>query len=133
MLSDQLCGIELGAVRELLGYMPFTPTGHVHPAIVGEFALRGRQVRVLDLRIRFGLPVTRTDDTVMIVVETLGVPFAVIVDSAVGLENLAAVQSTAARIDSRFIESVVPLRDQSLNLLNLNNTLIIPIPMPKAA
>jgi purine-binding chemotaxis protein CheW len=137
MLADQLCGIELSSVRELLGYMPFTPTGHVHPALVGEFDLRGQRVSVLDLRVRFGLPLTRTDDTVMIVVEASGQTVAMIVDSVTGLENLPSVSAISAihrsRIDQRFIASVVTVRDESLHLLSVNEAIVIRPPMPKAA
>ena len=137
MVGDQFCGVELSSVRELLGYMPFTPLNNGNPAIVGTFDLRGRNVRVVDLRIRFGRPVTRTDDTVMIVFESAGELTALIVDHAIGLETVAE-SSTAgiihrSLIEARFVTNVVTRNDRPLNLLNLANTLIAPSPMTKAA
>ena len=136
-LAGQSCGIELSCVRELLGYMPFTPTPADHPSIVGYFDLRGRSIRVLDLRIRMGLPVTRTDDTVMIVVDCAGETLAMIVDSVTGLENLATLAPVTLhprmRIDPRCLLGTARVGDHSLSLLDLARTIIIPPPLPKAA
>jgi chemotaxis signal transduction protein len=120
MLADLLCGIELSCARELLGYMPFALNAAEHPAVVGSFELRGRRVRVVDLRIRFGLSVTRTDDTVMIVVELAGETVAAIVDNVLGLEKPAALLPVDSNARSRFV-------------LDVARALIIPPPMPKAA
>jgi purine-binding chemotaxis protein CheW len=137
MLADQFCAIELSAVRELLGYMPFSPLTAEHPSIVGWFDLRGEPVRVMDLRVRFGLPVTRTDDTVMIVVESLGERFAVIVDSVIGLEKIAAISSIAlpprVRLDPRCVIGSATIQDRAMLLLDLAQTTFIQPPLPRAA
>ena len=137
MLADQLCGIELSCARELLGYMPFTPGGAEHPAVVGWLDLRGRRVRVIDLRVRFGLPVTRTDDTVMMVVEFSGETVATIVDNVLGLEKPAAIlpieSNHRPRIDPHFLIGVASVGDRSMLALDVARALIIPPPIPKAA
>jgi chemotaxis signal transduction protein len=137
MLADQCCGIELTSVRELLGYMPFTPTTGEHPAVVGWFDLRGRAVRVMDLRARFGLPLTRTDDTVMLVVEQLGLTMTLIVDSVIGLEKLPTFTELApnqrVRVDPRCAVGVANVQDQTILLLDIARTIVIPPPLPKAA
>jgi len=137
MLADQLCAIELSAVRELLGYMPFTPTSCDHPAIVGWFDLRGKPVRVMDLRIRLGTAPNRTDDTVMIVVDWSGVTLALIVDKCVGLENLSSVSPISftqrLRIDPRFTAGTATVQDRTIVILDIARTIVIPPPLPKAA
>jgi len=137
MLSSQLCGLELGAVRELLGYMPFKSSLGEHPSFVGWMTLRGKPVRVMDLRARFGLAMTRTDDTSMVIIESLGQTTALIVDSVVGLESLSSYWSIdsikRSRIDPRYALGVASVNDQSLLLLDLPRTIIIPPPLPKAA
>jgi purine-binding chemotaxis protein CheW len=137
MLADQLCGIELSSVRELLGYMNYAPNAAEHPALVGTFDLRGRTVRVMDLRVRFGLPVTRTDDTVMIVVEFSGESVAMIVDNVLGLENPQAIgpiqSNPVSRIDPRFVVGVAKVGDNSMLVLDVARTLVIAPPLPKAA
>ena len=137
MLADQYCGIDLSCVRELLGYMPYTTANAEHPAMVGWFELRGRRVRVIDVRSRFGLPVTRTDDTVMVITELSGETIAMIVDKVSGLERLASMSPIASnqrsRIDSRFLIGAAQIGDRRLLLLDLSRTLNVPRPMPRAA
>jgi purine-binding chemotaxis protein CheW len=137
MLADQLCGIELSCARELLGYMPYAPSGAEHPAIVGSLDLRGRRIGVIDLRVRFGLPVTRTDDTVMVVVEFAGERIAMIVDNVLGLEKPAAISpiesNVRSRVDPHFVIGVASVGDRSMLVLDVSRTLIIPPPMPRAA
>jgi purine-binding chemotaxis protein CheW len=137
MLADQLCGIELSCARELLGYMPFAPGGAEHPAVVGSLELRGRRMRVIDLRVRFGLPVTRTDDTVMVVVEFSGETVAMIVDNVLGLEKPAAILPIGSNghlgVDPHFLIGTASVGDRSMLVLDVSRTLIIPPPMPKAA
>lgn len=137
VLADQLCGIELSSVRQWLGYMPFTPVTGEHPSLVGTLDLQGRQTPVIDLRSRFGLPTTRTDDTTMIVVESNGSKTAMIVDKTLGLQRptqLAPVYSLSrSRIDPSVIAGVATIGNQSLIILDLSRTLTTPPRLPKAA
>jgi purine-binding chemotaxis protein CheW len=137
LLADQLCGIDLSSVRELLGYMPFTTAASEHPAVMGHLSLRGQPVRVMDLRVRFGLPVTRTDDTVMIIVEFSGALLALIVDKVTGLERIAKIDPLSLRpqmrIDPRCITGTAAIGDRMVWLLELARTVVIPPPLPKAA
>jgi purine-binding chemotaxis protein CheW len=137
MLADQLCAIELSCARELLGYMPFTPDIAEHPAVAGWFDLRGRRVRVVDLRIRFGLPVTRTDDTVMVVIELGGETVAAIADNVIGLEKPAEILPVGSggqtRVDPHFLIGVANVSDRTMLVLDVARSVIIPPPIPKAA
>ena len=137
MLADQFCGFELSCVRELLGYMNFTPAPGEHPAVAGYFDLRGRSVRVLDLRLRFGLPATRTDDTAMIIVDLAGAQIAAIVDKTVGVENLGTqapfAASTRSPIDPQCILGTVAIREKPLILLNAARSMTTLPPLQKAA
>ncbi len=137
VLADQLCGIELSFVRRWLGYMPFTPTIGEHPSIVGVFDLHGQRTRVIDLRSRFGLPTPRTDDTTMLLAESNGSQTALIVDKAIGLQRPAQVTPISSisrsRIDPSVIAGIAMAGKQTLNILNLSRTLVIPPPLPKAA
>jgi purine-binding chemotaxis protein CheW len=137
MLADQFCGIELSRARELLGYMTFSPLTGGHPSVVGVFDLRGKMTRVIDLRLRFGLPATRTDDTVMIIIDADGASHALIVDNVLGIESPATIEPAAiltrSSIDPRFIAGIAQVKDQTLLLIDLKNALVIPPPLPKAA
>jgi chemotaxis signal transduction protein len=88
-LANQICGIELDQVREWIGYQTFTPTTSADPAAVGCVDYRGRAIGVIDLRLRFDLPVTRTEWTSMVVVEVFGQTVALIVDNVLGMRDSA--------------------------------------------
>jgi len=137
MLADQFCGIDLASVREVLGYMSFVPVAAEHPAIVGQFDLRGQSVRVLDLRLRFGLPAMRTDETEMLVVDLAHERLAVIVDKTVSLENLQSISPALlngrSRIDPACIVGSARIKDRPLLLLDAARALSIIPPLPKAA
>ncbi len=84
-----------------------------------------------------GLPVTRTDDTVMVITELSGETIAMIVDKVTGSERLASLSPIASnqrsRIDSRFLIGGTQIGDRRLLLLDLSRTLNVPRPMPRAA
>jgi purine-binding chemotaxis protein CheW len=86
-LANQICGIELDRVREWLGYMPFTPLASADPATIGKFDHQGKSIPVIDLRMRFALPVTRTGWTSIVLVEVFGQMFALVVDNVLGLRD----------------------------------------------
>jgi purine-binding chemotaxis protein CheW len=55
-LADQLCGIPVAGVRDVLGAHPITRIPLAPPEIAGTLNLRGRIVTAIDLRRRLGLP-----------------------------------------------------------------------------
>jgi purine-binding chemotaxis protein CheW len=87
VLANHICGIELDRLREWLGFMPFTAAASADPATVGAFDYRGTIIDVIDLRMRFALPITRTDMTSMVVVEVFGQVFALVVDNVLGMRD----------------------------------------------
>lgn len=88
-LANQIYGIELDRVREWLGYMPFTALSTADPATVGAIDYRGASIPLIDLRLRFGLPATRTEWTSMLIVELPAQLFALLVDNVRGLRDSA--------------------------------------------
>lgn len=72
-LGEELYGIEILKVREIIGLMPVTPLPHSHDWILGVINLRGRVIPVADLRTRFGMPrQDLTEESCIIVVEIDG-------------------------------------------------------------
>jgi purine-binding chemotaxis protein CheW len=55
-LGAQLCGVDVGVVREVLHDPVVTPVPLAPPEIAGCLNLRGRVVTALDMRRRLGLP-----------------------------------------------------------------------------
>jgi purine-binding chemotaxis protein CheW len=71
-LADQLCGIPVLGVRDILGAHPITRIPLAPPEIAGSLNLRGRIVTAIDLRRRLRLPPAAPDVARMSVVAELG-------------------------------------------------------------
>lgn len=69
-LGQEVYGIGILKVREIIGYVPITPMPKTPPYIKGVVNLRGQVIPVLDLRLRFEMPAADvTEQTCIIVVE----------------------------------------------------------------
>jgi len=69
-LAREVYGLEILAVREIIGLMEITRVPRTAEFIRGVINLRGRIIPVVDLRIKFGMaPVEATEQTVIIVVQ----------------------------------------------------------------
>lgn len=69
-LAREVYGLEILAVREIIGLMEITRVPKAPEFIRGVINLRGRVIPVVDLRIKFGMaPVEATEQTVIIVVQ----------------------------------------------------------------
>ena len=55
-VAEQLCGVPVTAVRDVLGEQPITRIPLAPPEIAGSLNLRGRIVTAIDLRRRLSLP-----------------------------------------------------------------------------
>lgn len=71
-LRDEVYGLPILDVREIIGVIPIVPIPRSPPAVRGVVNLRGRVIPVLDLRLRFGMePGTITEQSVIIVLQCL--------------------------------------------------------------
>ena len=58
-VDDQLFGVEVDAVQEVLSFSEYTPVPLAPPAVGGLFNLRGQVIAAVDLRVQLGLPPRR--------------------------------------------------------------------------
>lgn len=80
-IGDQMCGIAVLQVQDVLAPQRITPVPLAPPEVTGSLNLRGRIVTAIDLRIRMGLPERDADDkTMSIVVEHQNELYSLIVD-----------------------------------------------------
>ena len=56
LVADELYGVELVKVREILSPPPITPVPRAQPDVIGVCSVRGQLVTVVDLRLRLRLP-----------------------------------------------------------------------------
>ena len=80
-VADQLCGIPVLGVRDILAEQPITRIPLAPPDIAGSLNLRGRIVTAIDLRRRLHLPPPEAGQKRMsVVVEKGGELYALLVD-----------------------------------------------------
>jgi len=80
-VANQLCGIPVLAVRDILGAQRVTRVPLSPPEVAGSLNLRGRIVTAIDLRRRLGLPEPEAGAKAMsVVVETMGEFYSLLVD-----------------------------------------------------
>jgi purine-binding chemotaxis protein CheW len=80
-VADQLCGVPVLSVRDILGDQPITRIPLAPPEIAGSLNLRGRIVTAIDLRRRLGVPAAPPGAPRMsVVTEQAGDLYALLVD-----------------------------------------------------
>jgi purine-binding chemotaxis protein CheW len=80
-VADQLCGVPVLAVRDVLGEQSITRIPLAPPEIAGSLNLRGRIVTAIDLRRRLNLPPAPANQKLMsVVAEQGGELYALLVD-----------------------------------------------------
>jgi purine-binding chemotaxis protein CheW len=133
-LAGEDYGVEILAVREIIGLLEITRVPRAPAFIRGVINLRGKVIPVLDLRLQFGLsPAEATDQAVIIVVQcqvggrqlTMGV----LVDQVLEVLAIEASQVEpppdlgAAAIDGDFILGVGKAGDRVVFLLDIARAL----------
>jgi len=95
-VADQLCGVPVLAVRDVLGYHAITRIPLAPPEVAGSLNLRGRIVTAIDLRCRLGLPPRDADARAMsVVVDRDGELYSLLADSVGDVLPLPLAQRSA--------------------------------------
>ncbi len=90
-VADQICGVPVLAVRDILGEQPITRIPLAPPEIAGSLNLRGRIVTAIDLRRRLGLPPAPPGQKRMsVVADQGGELYALLVDQVSEVMSLKA-------------------------------------------
>jgi purine-binding chemotaxis protein CheW len=91
MLGDQLCGIPVLAVRDVLGEQTITRVPLAPREVAGSLNLRGRIVTAIDLRLRLGLPPAPPGTPRMsVVADNAGELYALLIDQVSEVMSLKA-------------------------------------------
>jgi len=120
-IADQLFGIPVLQVQDVLGHQRITRIPLAPPEVAGSLNLRGRIVTAIDVRLRLGLPPRAKDKPVMsIVVDLRGELYSLMVDNVGEVLSLSTddFERNPATLDPRW-------REVSTGIYRLNNTLMV--------
>ena len=134
MLADEIYGVNVMQVQEVLRYTDIAPVPGAPDYVLGIINLRGNVVTVIDTRNRFGLegaPVT--DQSRIVIIEADRHIVGILVDSVAEVINLQPTEielSPNAGNDesAKFIQGVTSRDGKLLILIDLNKLLIETVP-----
>ncbi|HYM31060.1 MAG TPA: chemotaxis protein CheW [Candidatus Cybelea sp.] len=120
-IADQVFGIPVLSVQDVLGPLKITRIPLAPPEVAGALNLRGRIVTAVDVRRRLDLPPRQADVPGMsVVVEHKGEAYSLLIDSVgevLSLED-AAFECNPATLDPRW-------RDVSVGIYRLEGRLLV--------
>jgi purine-binding chemotaxis protein CheW len=127
-LSDELYASTLTTVREISKMGTITSVPFMSNYFKGIINLRGRIVSVVDLRMKFGLPVSNKNDGILIIIDTESGPIGIVVDDVVsvnvfGPESIEANLAIKTKIPVQFFLGVGKADDRLVNIVDLGGTL----------
>lgn len=125
-LGNESYGIDILKVQEIRGYEVPTPIANAPAFIKGVVNLRGVIVPILDLRVKFQLPLTAYNAfTVVVVLNVASRIVGVVVDAvsdvlALGADDIRATPGFASEtFDARYITGLASLEQGLLILLDI--------------
>jgi purine-binding chemotaxis protein CheW len=129
VLKDEVYGINVMQVQEVLRVSEIAPVPGAPPYVLGIINLRGNVVTVIDTRGRFGLPATDVDDASrIIVIESEKQVVGMLVDAVAEVvelqsEDIDVAPNVGNEESSRYIQGVATREDRLLILVDLNKLL----------
>jgi purine-binding chemotaxis protein CheW len=132
-LGEEEFGVDIFAVKEIIRMSQMTRVPNAPPFVVGVFNMRGKVIPIIDLCIRFGLPVSDIDNTdkkiIVIEHEAKTVGFLVDAVNEVATLNRSITEPPppmVSGIESAYITAIAKLDNKLLILLEVSKILIIP-------
>ncbi len=119
-------GIDIFAVREIIGMMDMTAVPNMPPSIRGIINLRGKIIPVMDLRRRLDMEPTEATEQTCIVIASSGTSeIGLIVDMVyevreINQEELSDLPSLGGALDTEMIQGVDKTTDRTILLLNID-------------
>ncbi len=129
MLSNEIYGIEISKVREVMDFKKITIVPKTPDFMKGVINLRGGVVPVIDMRLKFGMEETeKTVDTCIIIVDisvdgeqTFIGALADSVKEVITLEpeNIEPAPKIGTRLDTEFIKGMGKLNEEFVIVLDI--------------
>ena len=129
-LSDEIFGVDVAQVREILDYIQITKVPQTPDFMCGVINLRGSVVPVVDMRLKFGMEKTeKTVNTCIVVVEVTleeeNITLGALVDSVQEVFELSPSEIEPAprigtKLNTSFIKGMGKRDDRFIILLNID-------------
>lgn len=125
-INNELYGIDILRVQEILSYMQPSPIPNSAEYLKGIINLRGTIILVIDLRTRFHFEEpTNYENCVIVVVAIENKKYGLIVDSVsdvliISKENIQEDIDMHAGIDSRYITGIAKSNEQMIILVDID-------------
>lgn len=142
-LGSEEYGLPVLKVREIIKLMDITAVPQMPAHIKGVINLRGKVIPIVDLRLKFGLPVlAATERTCIVVAEVRiderDVMLGVIVDAVSEVLNISAAEiepppDFGQRLDTDYMDGVAKIKGKVKVLLDLDRVLAADALFAKAA
>jgi purine-binding chemotaxis protein CheW len=130
-VADQLCGVPVLGVRDILGEQAITRIPLAPDEVAGSLNLRGRIVTAIDLRRRLGLPPAPAGTRRMsVVAEQGGELYALLVDQVSEVMRVPAIAfernpPTLPPVWARYSTGIYRLEDRLLVVLDVSKLLAL--------
>ncbi len=124
-LQDEIYGVNIFDVKEIIAMMKTTPVPKTPKFIKGVMNLRGNIIPVVDMRIKFDMPEVEPQMYTAIVIVTIeGKNIGFIVDKVeevvnVEDENISPPPEFGSQIDTKFIRSMAKQKNKVVMILDL--------------
>lgn len=128
-LANEEYGVDIMRVQEIILMGQITKMPEVPDFICGLINLRGHVIPIVDLRKRFALPVTESNEhTRIIVVNVANKTIGMVVDAVnevlrINDSQIEPPPSSVAGIDHSYITGLIKFEDKLLILLSIENIL----------
>ncbi len=130
-LGRESYGLPVLKVREIIRLVTITPVPQMPEHIRGVINLRGKIVPVVDLRIKFGLPVTESNESACVVVVQVmlssggNIHMGLIVDGVEEVINIAAadIEPTpdfGMKVDTAYLLGMAKAKNRVIALLDID-------------
>lgn len=128
-LANEFYGVDIGAVNTIIRMQEITEIPQTPSFVEGVINLRGSIIPVIDLRMRFGLPVEETTKASrIVVVESSGQMIGMVVDAVAETLRLSAddiepPSPVIASVDAEYLRGVGKQENRLVILLDLSKVL----------
>jgi purine-binding chemotaxis protein CheW len=125
-VGEEVFGLEIGEVREVLEYREVTPVPLAPKFVAGIISLRGTILAVIDLRVRFGMgPAEPGPETVILVVDLEGRRVGLLADRILDILKVSAEQTQRSQEQKgpavrEYVREILKAEDQVVILLRMD-------------